>query len=95
MNPTPETRWKCVCAYDGTSFAGWQSQARSNAVQDIIEARFDDLTGAELRYLVENEWAETAEDVLWRRTKLGLKARPDERIAINQFIVSLSAKAAS
>jgi hypothetical protein len=29
--------------------------------------------------------------VLWRRTKLGLKATPDERIAINQFIVSLSA----
>ena len=50
-----------------------------------------DLTGAELRYLVENEWAETAEDVLWRRTKFGLTATPDERIAINQFIVSLSA----
>lgn len=32
-------RWKCVCAYDGTSFAGWQSQARSNAVQDVIERR--------------------------------------------------------
>ncbi|MEO6874974.1 MAG: tRNA pseudouridine(38-40) synthase TruA [Opitutaceae bacterium] len=32
-------RWKCVCAYDGTAFAGWQSQARSNAVQDLIEKR--------------------------------------------------------
>ena len=48
-----------------------------------------DLTGAEVRYLVEQEWAETADDVLWRRTKLGLKATADERIAINQFIVSL------
>jgi len=36
MNPQ---RWKCICAYDGTSFAGWQSQARSDAVQDVIEAR--------------------------------------------------------
>jgi tRNA pseudouridine38-40 synthase len=33
------TRWKCVCAYDGGSFAGWQSQAGGNAVQDVIEAR--------------------------------------------------------
>lgn len=33
------TRWKCVCAYDGTSFDGWQSQPGSNAIQDIIEAR--------------------------------------------------------
>ncbi len=43
-----------------------------------------DLTAAEVRYLVENEWAETAEDVLWRRSKLGLQATPDERIAINR-----------
>lgn len=30
------------------------------------------LTEAELRYLVQNEWARTADDVLWRRSKLGL-----------------------
>jgi len=33
---------------------------------------------AELRWLVEREWARTAEDVLWRRTKLGLSATPEE-----------------
>jgi glycerol-3-phosphate dehydrogenase len=49
------------------------------------------LTGVEVRYLVENEWAQTAEDVLWRRTKLGLTATPEDRIAINQFIASLQA----
>ena len=32
-------RWKCVCAYDGTAFAGWQSQAGGKAIQDVIEAR--------------------------------------------------------
>lgn len=39
-------RWKCVCAYDGTTFAGWQSQAAATssaqgrpAIQDVIEAR--------------------------------------------------------
>jgi glycerol-3-phosphate dehydrogenase len=32
------------------------------------------LTERELRYLVDHEWARTAEDVLWRRTRLGLRA---------------------
>ena len=31
------TRWKCVCAYDGGSFNGWQSQAGANTIQDFIE----------------------------------------------------------
>lgn len=39
-----------------------------------LGARFgEDLTAAEVRYLMEREWAQTAEDVLWRRSKLGLK----------------------
>jgi len=62
----------------------------AQSMDDLGPRLTSDLTGAELRYLVETEWAETADDVLWRRTKLGLKATPDERIAINQFIVSLS-----
>ena len=27
----------------------------------------------EVKYLIENEFAKTAEDILWRRTKIGLK----------------------
>lgn len=34
------------------------------------------LTEAELDHLVRQEWARSAEDVLWRRTKLGLHAPP-------------------
>ena len=30
------------------------------------------LTRREVDYLVENEWAETADDILWRRSKIGL-----------------------
>lgn len=52
-----------------------------------------DLTGAEVRYLVENEWAQNVDDVLWRRTKLGLIATPDEREALSRFMASLSAAA--
>jgi glycerol-3-phosphate dehydrogenase len=48
-----------------------------------------DLTAAEIRYLVENEWAETADDILWRRGKFGLAATPDEREAIDRLIGAL------
>lgn len=30
-------RWKCVCAYDGGPFQGWQSQPGGRAIQDVIE----------------------------------------------------------
>lgn len=39
MVSTSLRRWKCVCSYDGTEFAGWQSQAGGAAIQDTIEAR--------------------------------------------------------
>jgi glycerol-3-phosphate dehydrogenase len=62
---------------------------------DQLGPRFaGDLTGAELRYLVEHEWAQSADDVLWRRSKLGLKASAQDRAAIEDFIASLSRSAA-
>ncbi len=57
---------------------------------DDLGPRFaGDLTGAEVRYLVENEWAQSADDVLWRRSKLGLTATPEQRGALGRFIASL------
>jgi len=37
------------------------------------------LTEAEVNYLMQFEWAKTADDVMWRRTKLGLHMSDDER----------------
>jgi glycerol-3-phosphate dehydrogenase len=37
---------------------------------------------AELHYLREREWARSADDVLWRRTKLGLHFTPAQRAAV-------------
>ncbi len=45
-----------------------------------------DLTGAEVGYLMDHEWASTAEDVLWRRTKLGLVATEQEKTALADFM---------
>jgi glycerol-3-phosphate dehydrogenase len=41
--------------------------------EDLGECFGHDLTAAEVDHLVEKEWAMTAEDVLWRRTKLGIR----------------------
>jgi glycerol-3-phosphate dehydrogenase len=46
------------------------------------------LTGAEIRYLMRHEWAETADDVLWRRTKLGLYLTKEEAAAVERFMTS-------
>ena len=50
--------------------------ARSNA--DLGRDFGAGLTEAELQYLVEREWAMTAEDVVWRRSKLGLRLAKDQ-----------------
>lgn len=44
------------------------------------------LTEAEVRYLVENEWARTADDILWRRSKLGLHMSAAEQNALRAFL---------
>ena len=41
-----------------------------------------DLFEAELHYLHRHEWACCANDVLWRRTKLGLHLTPAQRAAV-------------
>jgi glycerol-3-phosphate dehydrogenase len=45
-----------------------------------------DLTGAEIRYLMRHEWADTADDVLWRRSKLGLQLTKAECAAVERFM---------
>jgi glycerol-3-phosphate dehydrogenase len=41
------------------------------------------LSEAELDYLMREEWAETADDVLWRRSKLGLRLNAEQAAAID------------
>ena len=42
-------RWKCVCAYDGAAFAGWQSQVGGTGIQDTIERRLAEILGNQVR----------------------------------------------
>ncbi len=52
------------------------------------EPSFGPLTAAEVRYLMRHEWARTADDVLWRRTRLGLVVTPHEREALARFMAA-------
>mgnify|MGYP006199630083 CR=1 FL=1 len=40
----------------------------------------------EVRYLMDREWALDAEDILWRRTKLGLKLSATESSNLARFM---------
>ncbi len=51
------------------------------------------LTEAEVRYLVDHEYARTAEDILWRRSKLGLHVGAETFAAVNAYIAGRSAGA--
>jgi glycerol-3-phosphate dehydrogenase len=45
-----------------------------------------DLTAAEVRHLMSTEWAHTADDVLWRRSKLGLRFSDGQRDVLESFM---------
>ena len=58
----------------GTRMA--QILGAAHDMADLGSCQGLDLTLAEVRYLVEKEWARSADDILWRRTRLGLAASP-------------------
>ena len=54
-----------------------------------------DLTEAEVAYLMAEEWARTADDVLWRRSKLGLHFGHAEAVVLDQWMAGRRAAAPS
>lgn len=55
-------------------------------LSDMGECFSADLYEREVKYLIKNEWAQTAEDILWRRTKLGLVMSKEEQERFAQYI---------
>ena len=44
------------------------------------------LTEAEVDYLMGHEWAPSAEDILWRRSKLGLHLSDEDKVRLDDRI---------
>jgi glycerol-3-phosphate dehydrogenase len=39
-----------------------------------------------VQHLIDKEWARTADDILWRRTKLGLRLTDEERHRLQEWL---------
>jgi glycerol-3-phosphate dehydrogenase len=55
-------------------------------ISDMGEYLGDGVYEAELRYLVHTEWAMTPDDILWRRSKLGLHVSAETDKKIRKFL---------
>ncbi|MGC3872917.1 glycerol-3-phosphate dehydrogenase [Halomonas sp. GXIMD04776] len=56
--------------------------------EDLGEAFGGGLTRREVDYLIENEWAHEADDILWRRTKLGLRLDDAQRQRLKDYMAN-------
>jgi glycerol-3-phosphate dehydrogenase len=53
---------------------------------------FGPVSEREIAYLREKEWVETADDILWRRSKLGLHMKTEEQQALRDYMEGNKAK---
>ena len=75
----------------GTDAAAMLGGARS--VADLGRDFGATLTETELRWMMTREWARSPDDVLWRRSKLGLHLSPAQVAAVGDFIAAHRAAA--
>ena len=80
-----KTAERLVRAY-GT--LAWRVLGDAQSLADLGADFGGGLTGAEVDYLIANEWAETVEDVLWRRSKLGLKLGERDVRALTDYLAA-------
>ncbi|QWG24297.1 glycerol-3-phosphate dehydrogenase [Bradyrhizobium sediminis] len=80
----PQAR-RMVAAY-GSRLNMVLGDARDRA--DLGPAFGPELTAAEVRYLMAREWARFPDDILWRRSKLGLTMPPADRDALAAFMAA-------
>ena len=80
---TPRWAQRLIRAY-GTDAETLLAGAGSE--QDLGRSFGADLTEREVTWLMQHEYAQTAEDVIWRRSKLGLRMTADEISALRQWM---------
>lgn len=74
----------------GQAIARRWARAYGSRVELLLREELGELVApglyeGELRYLHEHEWARSADDVLWRRSKLGLHLSPEQRAAVEDW----------
>lgn len=79
----PDLAWRLARNY-GTCVEHIVGQAR--CIEDLGQCLGADLFESEAQYLMDREWACTAEDILWRRSKLGLRFNKVERANLEAWL---------
>ena len=74
-----------LSAYGGDAFALLGNAA---AIADLGTHFGHGLYETEVAYQIAHEWATDAEDILWRRTKLGLRFEPSQVAALERWLAS-------
>jgi glycerol-3-phosphate dehydrogenase len=64
----------------------------AKSMADLGQSFGATLTESEVRYLMSTEWAVTAEDVVWRRSKLGLRLSAGEITALDEWMAAHQAQ---
>lgn len=59
---------------------------QADSLDDLGKHFGADLYEKELQYLIKHEWAQTSDDVLFRRTKLGLRLTDTEKEAVKSWL---------
>lgn len=80
-----ETRQRLAEAY-GTRIFDVLRDART--IEELGTHMGAGLYEREVRYLVSHEWARTADDILWRRTRLGLRFSEQEVANLNRWLAA-------
>jgi glycerol-3-phosphate dehydrogenase len=60
----------------------------AKSLADLGESFGATLTAAEVNYLMAWEWAVSADDIVWRRSKLGLRLSKDQIAALDAWIAA-------
>jgi glycerol-3-phosphate dehydrogenase len=79
---------RLAAAY-GTRLKAVLGEAKSRA--ELGPGFGPELTAAEVRYLMTTEWARFPDDILWRRSKLGLTMSAGDREALAAFMAAMGA----
>ncbi|MBH9420413.1 glycerol-3-phosphate dehydrogenase [Pseudomonas aeruginosa] len=66
----------------------WRLLDGVNGEADLGEHLGGGLYAREVDYLCKHEWAQDAEDILWRRSKLGLFLSPSQQVRLGQYLQS-------
>ena len=74
-------RWACL--YGSRA---WHMLGEARCVSELGEQFSQDLYAQEVDYLRQQEWATRLDDILWRRTKLGLAFTPEQAARVQHYL---------